>query len=394
MMKSPCYSYEVHADSLRQTRDKMNSQPFKKTIIYFVILSFLLTSCASTTTVAPTNTTTPSVTPLPTNTLTPTTTPIPNTIRDFALSPDGFKIAIYSYKGVYIYDSMTLEKIQFSDVGGDYRCGELAGAVAFSPDGAMIAIAPGYPDNLVFIQDIGTKLWIWRSYDIPNGNCPTEIEFNPEGNTIFVRSSSRSMGRCEYPEDSLELYTLDRMSDLFYESRILQTHWCRYNPARMRFLSDGRFYLFFGSLGDTYWIVTGNSKTGQVLEQREYDIPKDGWFYDISQDGQTLAISPFPSMFENATTNIVDLTSKQTLMVVPYYVKLLNEKDQFIVYDLYNSWKFWKNGDVACSYDFTTYPDLKFSADYNFMAAHTGDNQIEIWKVSTCEKINTILLSE
>ncbi|MFZ5859072.1 MAG: WD40 repeat domain-containing protein [Chloroflexota bacterium] len=366
-------------------------QRFETPTIYFAILSFLLASCSAVTPVASTNTITPSVTPLSTNTATPTFTPTPNRIGDFALSPDGSKIAIFANDSIFIYDTSTLEKNLFSDDRGHGNCG---GAVAFNPDGTAIAFTSTYPDNYVYVEDVASREILWSTYDVPNGHCINEIEFSPNGRTIFVRSTFTAAARCEYTEDSLELYSLDRASTVFFESRLLQVRWCRYSIGKIRFLDDGKFYLFLWTETNS-WLYMGDSTTDQITEQHEYDISKDGWYYDISQDGQALAISPSHGMFENPMTTLVDPTSRKTLAVVPYYVKLLKGQNQFLVHDLTYAWKFWKNGGVSCSYDFIVNENyLKFSADGNFLAVPVSESRVEIWKVSTCEKVNTISVGE
>jgi len=377
----------------------MNTQRFSKAIAYFVLLTSVLVSCTSTATVAPTDMATPSITPLPTDTFIPTPTPTPNRVRDFALSPDGSKIAVYEKDGIFIYDTFTSEKTVLSS-GTCTNCGcESSGVVAFSPDGTKIAASSSYLNNFVEVTDIATGKLLWSTYDIPNGHCVTEIEFSPESSTIFVRSSYPLTMRCEFPEDILELYSLSRTSDFSFESRILQMRWCRYNPGRIKFLSDGRFYIFLGSLGNSYWVSVGDSKTGQIIEQHEYDITKDGWFYDISQDGQVLATSDSTNVFENFGTSIIDSTSKEVLTVVPYFVMLLRDKTEFLVQDnsqdwKYRHWKLWKNDEIVCTYDGTYGSKMKFSVNGNFLAAQESETSLQIWKISTCEKINTISVSE
>jgi WD40 repeat protein len=368
----------------------MNTEKFKNNIINFVILPFLLASCSAVTPIAPTNTV-PSITPLPTYTPVPTATPTPNRIRDFSLSPDGSKIAVYTNDGVFIYDTLTLEKTLFSSQTGYYDdCRTPSGAVAFTPDGTSIAIALIYPNNYVEVKDVVTGELLWKTYDIPVGYCINRVEFAPDGKTIFVQSISAPVSRCELPEENLELYSLDRTSTIFFESRIFQAKRCTPISGKLKFLDNGKFYLFLWTDANSR-VYIGNSKSGQITDQYEYDIYKDGWVNDISQNGQALAISSF----EKPTTILVDPISRKPLIAVPYTVKLLKDKEQFLVYDHNHPWKLWKDGGVACSYNFMADERyLKFSADGNFLAVSVSHTTIEIWKVSTCEKINTISVSE
>lgn len=321
--------------------------------------------------------------------VTPTQEDLSNVISDFALSPDGQKILVCTEKDIYIYDVHTLERTQFFVVGGSYGCGK----IAFSPDGTKIAIASTFTDNTVSVVDVNTGKTVWRTSDIPNGNSVTEMEFSPQGAALFVRSQYlESPARCEFSEDSLELYSLERTSNVLFEDRLLQVRWCRYTPGRIEFLSDGRFYLFLDDFGSSpYQVFVGNSSTGQIIERNEYDLGKEGWFYDVSLDGKIYAIAE--SMAAHSKTSIVDASSAKSLMTVPYFVKLLRDQTQFLVRDDDYSWKLWKNGEVTCSYDFNV-SNFKLSADVNYLVVPSSDNSVDIWKVSNCQKINTITLSE
>lgn len=377
----------------------MNSQPFKKSTVYFALLSFLLASCSAVTPVVPTNATTPSVTPLPTNTVTPTTTPTEEVILDFALSPDGSRVAIYTNEGIFIYDTQTLDKTVFQEFDTpDYNESLLAGGVAFNQDGTKIATSSKHIDYSVEIWDLKTKEIAGRISDLPNGHYVTEIEFNPTGDSIFIRSTFPFSVRCEQAEDSLALYSLSGPSELHPEARLFERYYCDYVPGTFRFTNDGKFFLFLESMGSDYWVFVVDSRTGQILERDKYQLALDGEFYDVSSNGSVFAVHDI-SDIQHVTTKLVDSRTNETISSWPYNIRLLNDGNHFLARTYTDaSWQYWENGNHICSMNGVGYnPIWKFSADGNFLVSAVNYPKIrgvQIWKISTCEKVNTISVGE
>jgi WD40 repeat protein len=138
-----------------------------KLTLLIILVSFLVAACGG---AAPTPTpalsgaegATPTPTAVPTDTPTPTPTPEPclsacarvsaedigalqqlaqinkGRITDIAVSPDSAKLAVAVMAGVYIYDTATLEQLDF------IADGSLMESVAFSPDGQDLAIGSYY----------------------------------------------------------------------------------------------------------------------------------------------------------------------------------------------------------------------------------------------------------
>ncbi len=333
------------------------------------------------------------VTPTSTVTVPTKSAVINNVLLDFALSPDGSKLAVYTNSGIYIYDIEMLTKVTFSEFSNlDYQPRLWAGAIAFNPDGTMIAISDKQADHAVDIWDLETGKYLTGTYDIPNGHYVTEIEFSPDGNSIFIRSTYPSSMRCEMPEDSLALhiYPLEPSSS----TKIFEKYFCDYVPGEFRFTKGGKFYLFRRSMAYDYWVSIVDTKTGQIIEDNQYEY-KDGEFYDISPDGVVLAVAETQN--DQQVTKLVDAKMKTTLMVIPYKVRFLNDETRFMVRDESNVWKLWQDGRIFCSFDEVKgYPKWKFSADENYFAiaksykSNQVDKSIQIWSTSNCKKTNTI----
>jgi WD40 repeat protein len=320
-------------------------------------------------------------------------------ILDFSLSSDGSKIAIYTNRGIYIYDAQTLEKTVFQEFANpDYHEHIFAGAVAFNLDGTKIATSSKNTDYSVEIWNLSTGKITGRISDIPNGHYVTEIEFSPTGDSIFIRSTFPFSARCEQAEDSLALYSLNKPSELYPEARLFERYFCDYVPGTFRFTNDGKLFLFLESMGIDYWVFVVNSSTGEIIKRNKYQYDKDGEFYDVSSNGSAFAIHEIADI-QYVTTKLIDSRTEDTISTWPYNIRLLNDENHFLARTYTDaSWQYWENGTFICSMDGVGYnPIWKFSADGNFFASAMNYPKIQglrIWKISTCEKMNTISVSE
>jgi WD40 repeat protein len=317
-----------------------------------------------------------------------------NVMLDFALSPDGSKIAVYLNSGVFIYDTHTLEKRMFKVfLSGDYSR-LLSGAVAFSPDGRNIAISGKFADEHINIWDVESEKFVALISALPNGHFVTEIEFSPNNHSVFIRSTYPvSMLRCEKSEDSLELLVINRLPGEMSFSKSFEKYWCNYVPAEVFFTENDKMYVITKSLGLEYWIDIIDTNTGNIIQSQEYKY-EDGNFLDISPNGSLIATTREEN--KQITTNVIDTNTGKTIVTIPYSVKFTRQEDMFLVRDTNGQWSNWENGKINCSYNGFSqhYPHWKFSKDGNYFAVERKGKIIEVWEISNCEKVNVLSFSE
>jgi WD40 repeat protein len=350
----------------------------------FLVISFVLTSCALARPLNPIEVTLPTITSLP----------LPEeVVLDFALSPDGSKIAVFLNTGIYIYSTKTLDETKFQEFYSNDFSRLLSGAIAFSPDGKNIAISGKFADEHINIWDLETGKFIALISALPNGHFVTEIEFSPDGNSIFVRSTYPvSMLRCEYAEDSIALLVMNNSKRISF-TKSFEKYWCNYVPAQTHFTNKNEMYLVTKSLGLEYWVDIIDTQTGGIIQSREYKY-EEGEFHDISPNGAVIAI--MQGQNNQITTNVIETKTGKILETVPYTVKFVKDENIFLVRDSDGQWSTWKNGNTVCKYDGFSqyYPYWKISADGNFFAVTTPEKKIKIWKVSNCESINVLSFSK
>jgi WD40 repeat protein len=184
----------------------------KSQYISFLSILFLITACSSsisTAIVEPTaSTTLISNTAVVQTIATRTKTTNKIVLLDFAISPDGKKLAVYLNTGVYLYDVQTSKRTAFYEFESDEYYSDLnasatiyppfgaPGALAFSPDGSKIAISGKFQDEYISIWDLKTHEIIDYITNYPNGNLVRELEYSPKGDTLLIRST--------YPKSRLQ----------------------------------------------------------------------------------------------------------------------------------------------------------------------------------------------
>lgn len=316
-----------------------------------------------------------------------------NVLLDFALSPDGNQLAIYTNQAVYIYNIETSKETfieKFTDIS--YRSYGV-GAVAFSPDGSGIAVAGKLENQTLYIWDIKESKQTSIISGSINPQLITKIEFNPEGNRLLLRTTSLSYTRCEGAESNLTLIDFNSETTKY----LFNTDGCMISPSGFRFTDFGEFIIFTGTMSPDYSRYFVNSYTGEVLSLELFNTEEDGTFYDISSNGKIAAIYDK----QKQATVLIDLTNEEVLRVLPVNlsVKLIHDEKDFFVYDsTIEEWAFWKNGRQKCIYNGIQYRDilphivdnLRMSSNQEFFAVFTKNLELQVWSIPDCKIIKEL----
>lgn len=364
----------------------MNPKNEFKIIIASVIIPVLV-SCVSTPTQAPIGTNSnPTVFPSSTST---TNYDIRmnsgQVLLDFALSPDGAYLAIFTNKDVYMYDIATRNKttiIHFENNDYSYY----GGAVAFSPDGTKIAVSGKFVDQPVNLWDAGSKQWVGQIFNIPNGYYVNEIEFSPNSTRIMIRNIYPASFHCEGPEDKLVLYNITDLEN-WRESYIYDVDICSIVPAKFRFVDGGKLFLWTEA-SPIYSLYFIDTSTGQVISHDKYGATLDQPFYAISANGQIAA-----TIDSQRKTTLINIETKEVLVTLENTVILLKDEKQFLAHNYQtNIWSFWDNGTVKCEYGEIQMFDNKISIDGNvFSVFNSSNKELQVWDIPNCKLIDTLL---
>lgn len=315
--------------------------------------------------------------------------PTEEVLLDFALSPDGSKLAAFLNTGVFLYNTQTLEKTVFQEFNSNDYSGLLSGAIAFSPDGKNIAISGKFADEHINIWDWETGRFVALISALPNGHFVTEIEFSPTGDSVLVRSTYPvSMLRCEKSEDSLELLTVSHSTELSF-TKSFEKYWCNYVPAQIYFTDNNEMYLMTKSLGLEYWIDIVDTSTGSTIQSTEYKY-NEGEFFDVSPSGAIIAMTRDQN--NQTVTDIIEVGTGEIIETVPYTAKFTRTEGTLLVRDSDGQWSIWENEKITCSFDGFSqhYPYWKFSRDGDYFAVTATDKAIQIWKILNCERVNVL----
>lgn len=322
-------------------------------------------------------------------------------LLDFALSPDGTKLAIYLNTGIFLYDVETLDYIaleefksheyysQLNSPGEYYPSLSAPGAVAFSPDGSQIAISGKFQDELIHIWDWKANTSLKIVADYPNGNFVRELDFSPNSNALLVRSTyPLSMLHCENTEDSLTLISLNPPSD-FITKKLFEIQSCKYAPIEFHFTDSNHLYLVQVSESNKYWVYDIDIQTGNILQFDEYDVNVNGKIYDFSQNGKLIAVREYP-IEELVITKLLDLKTKNILMAISGQIILLKDENRFLVYTSNNQLQLQEKNNVLCKFDELEYLRMKVSRNKNIIAVITRDKSIQIWDIPSCKLVKAI----
>lgn len=230
-------------------------------------------------------------------------------IYDVTISRDKKSIAVFTSKGIYIYDSTTLTQQQFivykSDVSPQ-NFHLLSPSITFSPDGS----------KLIF----SSKNWI-ASWDLINQSendnlflsisaipewAISQIEYSPKGDRIMVTTYG-GYDNCDGTGVNFALYDIEfnLLFDRYFCTAYLENYY--------RFTSDNHVYIFYNVRSMFFPLEFYNVElsTGNVIEKVEYNPYSSGnvenFIYDVSPDGKLIAIGNYSNY--QFSTIIVDANS-------------------------------------------------------------------------------------
>lgn len=306
-------------------------------------------------------------------------------LLDYAFSPTGDKLAVLDNSGVYIYDLSTKQKTSFLEFDNNNYTTIRSGAVAFSPDGKQLAISGKFDETEITVWDIESKKTVTSIQNLPENHFVTEIEFSPSGKSILIRDTNTEVENCQgYISDKLILRTVGESKNLFEIDK------CKiYPPLYFRFTDDKEVFLYSGSMSAEYTVYFIESNTGKIISQNIYYWTDDGFhFYDVSPDGNINLVEKIEN--EKRITQLMNTESNIALNSIAGKVVVFYDKNSFVVseYNPNPQWSFWKDGKSKCVYDGVTLsPEIKTSANREVFAVMQSDVQLQVWKVSTCERI-------
>jgi WD40 repeat protein len=369
---------------------------FHKPVI-FLVSCFVLTACISINAESSTKTNYPIVaTPMLFQSLTKTPG---NALLNYALSPKGDRLAIFSNTRIDIIDLTTMKQSNFikfengnygidnmhhySNVSGTY------GAIAFSPDEKSLAISGKFANAPITIFELDSKKQIGTISEIPNEYFATEIKFSPNGESLIVRYTN--LDACEGPKDKVVLYDVNKGKEVFSIEK------CQvYPPLRFSFMEDDRIFLYYGGMSAIFNIYLIDSATGQIISQERFDSEKSGVFYGTSPDGKINLIQKTKGGI--ITSYLVDSETNKTLKTVEGEIILYYNKESFVVHN-YATDKlvFWKNGKIVCEYGEHKrfIPEtIQASANRDVFVLMKNRNELQVWKTTSCEMIGEFYFVE
>lgn len=385
----------------------------------FLSMLFLFTACSSGTSsiiIEPTISTTLVSEPTTVKTVEPVTGAKNEIVLlDFAISPDGKKLAVYLNTGVYLYDIETSKGTAFYEFESDEYYSELnagatiypplgaPGAVAFSSDGSKIAISDKFEDEYIFIWDLKSHEIVDYIAYYPNGNFVRELEYSPRGDTLLIRSTyPKSRIHCpelgEPPEDTLSLISLSPRRNLF-ERKVCT----RYATVEFYFSENATYFFLFGD-SSLYYMDQVDTRTGNIILSEEIDARALGRIHDVSPNGMVVAVSDTSNSSDGVLrTNLVDIHTRKILSTLNGVIDFLDNENRFLIfssetpsqYQLYLQ----ENERNVCTFDGLEYyrSYTRISRDNRTMAALTFDKRIfqdsiQIWDIPSCQLVKTIQL--
>ena len=239
-----------------------------------------------------------------------------------AISPDGSLLAVASALGIYLYDTETMEEMQYIDVGN------WVFTVAFSPDGETIAAGVGWQEAFVQVFQVssGETLHILKGHD----SMVTEVAFSPDGEVLASGSWDETVRLWRVSDGEL-LHTLEGHKSGVY---------C------IAFSPDGEM-LASGSSDEIvrFWRVSD----GTYLSELE-----NSYFHQINQ----LAFSPNGEMLaigESSSVWLWDVVEKK------FFRELETVGDKWYIY----------------------VNDLAYSPNGSILTAGFSDGDVALWDAST-----------
>lgn len=349
-------------------------------IPFLLIVLVLLVNCSS----------------LPTSTRTEpifNDTHIEEVLLDYAFSPDGATLGIYTNVGVYLYGLTTMKEttfIEFDDKdkpyatrdGGTGLVYKEGGAIAFSHNGMQIAVSGRFKGDPIKIFDADTYEHISTiSLNLPEYEV-TELEFSPTGESIAIRNTGES--GCDHgPQDKLVLYNLTTQKIAFEVDKC-----AIYPPIRFHFTKDEKMFLYEAAMAPPYATYFVDSLTGVIIE-RDCEWGEDDGFFGSSPEANIYLLQ---ECFSTETSD--EILSKGPILLFPNINRYIvshsaNANSREFPIEL------WENGKRVCEFATTSgSPRIKASANEEMFAfgniylieRNTYGYQLFVWDVS-CEKI-------
>ncbi len=388
----------------------MKTQNLPILYLFSFILLTLLASCVGVTPLAnltptqpptsvPIKTISPSLTPAPTVALqaTPAKAPVwkEGQVYGDAISPDRTTIAIRTVDGITLYDSTTLEVIDFYEIETPSEYFRLpnnpALPIAFSPDGKYLAYSINYK-VVVFNLSTGKDEKVLYSA-IPTYHI-SGITISPD-NKYYIVHTRGWYPPCDAAGGNLAIYEDHHL----YKSGLLifDSYFCEF-PVLLnyRFTETNKAYFF-------YWHQTvplpyrmdvinlsENSFDNVWYEYPNYDPEKV--FYDVSPDGKTLASMEFQE--QKYITRLIDVETGNVIEKI----------DGLIHYNHQTDKPLWEENWLEPVYStpcetlgngFFQYDDLLYKEVYSAGNSSTfltlthiwgRITAIELWDTASCEK--------
>lgn len=233
-------------------------------------------------------------------------------IYDIAVSRDKQNLAVFTSKGIYIYDSATFSQKQFIEVEtkvSQQNFHLLSPSITFTPDGNKLVFSS---ENWVLSWDLldnkeNDNLYLSLSA-IPGWDI-SKIEYSPKGDRVMVTTYGDYVN-CEGTGINFALYDTEfnLLFDRYFCTAVLENYY--------RFSSDNKVYVFYNyrSMFFPLQLYIVDLTTGNLLTKETHDMYSDSpqnFIYDISQSGDIFAIGNYDK--GELTTRLVDNTTGQTL---------------------------------------------------------------------------------
>jgi hypothetical protein len=306
-------------------------------------------------------------------------------LLNFALSPNGDRLAVFDNTGAYILELSSKNRFELKKFDDKSFSDLRSGAVAFSPNGEHIAFSGKFADQSL---DTKSNKYI-TSIEPPSGNYATEMEFSPNGQSLIVRSEggygNKSKVSCESLVDTLTLYNLEKGTNLFEISQ------CAFLPVQFSFTASNKLFLYQGTMSSEsgYFIYLVDSNSGQLVSKNNYTWDRYGGnLYNVSPDGKYYFVE------KAGFTHLLDSVSEKEVKVVEGDVVFFHDIDNFVVSDFQNKKSnFVRNDEIRCTLEgiyFAPHARVKRKVSANqevFAISQELGTNLQVWDISSCEKI-------